>query len=192
MLFKQNEPMVIEGEAPRNAEISAELYKGEELIAQGKCKATNCRFEIVLQAPAGSYDKYTLIIKKDGAEAKKFIDVVFGELWLASGQSNMMYPLGQSKVGTDWQKAKTELNPWVRAFYTPPYIEYKGSEEKLPVDPQNDIKNAYWVTGENDEIYGVSAVGYFFADKLQKDLNMPVGILNLSLGGSLAESWLSR
>lgn len=192
MLFKQNEPMVIEGEAPRDSEISAELYKGEELIAQGTCTATHCRFEIVLQAPAGSYDKYTLIIKKDGVEAKKFIDVVFGELWLASGQSNMMYPLGQSKVGADWQKTQTELNPWVRAFYTPAYIEYKGSEEKLPVEPQNDIKKAYWVTGEYDEIYGVSAVGYFFADKLQKDLNMPVGILNLSLGGSNVASWLPR
>ena len=192
MLFKQNEPMVIEGEAPRNAEITAELYKGEELISQGTYKATHCRFEIVLQAPAGSYDKYTLIIKMDGREVEKFIDVVFGELWLASGQSNMMYPLGQSKVGANWHKTQTELNPWIRVFYTPPYIEYKGSEEKLPVEPQNDIKNAYWITGEYDEIYGVSAVGYFFADKLQKDLNMPVGILNLSLGGSLVESWLPR
>ncbi len=104
----------------------------------------------------------------------------------------MMYPLAQDKDGLEMQKNGKKLSPWLRVLTTPAYIEYKGSTELIPVNPQYDIKDAGWITGENEAIYGTSAIGCFFANDLITELNMPVGFLNLNLGGSSIASWLSR
>lgn len=193
MLFRQNEEAIIAGIASDGNEITAELILDGKAVAKGK---TNARrdgtFEVSFKAPEGGYTQYTVILKENGVEFEKLENIVFGELWLAGGQSNMMYPLGQDKYGLEMMKNNVKLNPWIRVLTTPAYPEYKGSTELVPLNPMNDIKDAEWLTGEDTGIYGTSAVGYFFAEKLMKEIDVPVGILNLNLGGSAIASWLSR
>lgn len=193
MLFKQNEDAVIAGTATSGNEIKAELLLGNTVIANGKTTAkSDGTFAVSFKSPVGSYTQYTVILKENGAEFKKLENVVFGELWLAGGQSNMMYPLGQAEHGLEMMQNGQKLSPWIRVLTTPAYPEYKGSTELVPLEPLNDIKDAKWISGEDSGIYGTSAVGYFFAKKLMEEIDMPVGILNLNLGGSAIASWLSR
>ena len=194
MLFKQNEDAVIAGTGKGGNLIEAELYNAEgALAASGKTDVkADGTFAVSFKAPSGGYDEYTVILKADGKEFATLKNVVFGELWLASGQSNMQYPLAQAKGGRELFEKAEKLDRNLRVLLVPDVPEYKGSKELHPADPQADIPGAKWVTGENGEIYSMSAVAYYFAEEMRKELDMPVGILNIPLGGTSIAAWLSR
>lgn len=191
MLFQQNKDAVFAGAATSGAEITAELYNAAgELVASGKSVASDGTFTVSFLAPAGGYDEYNVILKENGTVFAQLENVVFGELWVASGQSNMQYPLSQAKGGAEMFVNGEKLSKWLRVLLVPPYVNNKV--EDTYADPQQDIAGAKWVTGENGEVYSMSAVAYYFAAQMQAELDMPVGVLNASLGGSSIESWLSR
>ena len=193
MLFEQEKDAVFAGKATSGAEIEVILYNSSnEETAKGTSTAADGVFEVSFTAPSGSFEEYTAVLTADGAEFDRLERVVFGELWLASGQSNMMYPLGQSRTGREMMTSGKKLSPWLRVLIEPAYPRYNGSDKKSPLNPQEDIIDAYWIDGENPAIYGMSAVGFFFASALMEKINMPVGILNSSLGGSSIVSWISR
>ena len=195
MLFQREKEAVIAGIGNAGDKITAELYLGENLITSGESVVgKDGKFTVSFMAPEGSYTQYTITIKENGEHIRTLADIVFGELWLASGQSNMMYPLSQAVPGIDMWQNQEKLSPWLRVLLVPGYPEYKGqnSLSLLPLEEQDDITDAKWVTGEDLAVYEISAVAYFFAEQLMNRLNMPVGILNSSLGGSSIASWLSR
>ncbi len=194
MLFKQNEEAVFTGIADAGSKITAELYNAENaLIASGETDALhNGTFAVSFMSPEGGYDEYTVVLKCNNAEFEKLENIVFGELWIANGQSNMQYPLAQAKRGREMFARQEKLSKWLRVLLVPSIPEYKGSTELAPADPQDDIPGAQWVTGENPAVYSMSAVAYFFAEELLEELDMPVGILNVSLGGTSIASWISR
>ncbi len=194
MLFQQNEEAILSGVGNGGSVIEAELYNSaNELAAKGKSSVNrNGTFEVSFTAPSGSYEEYTIIISSDGTEFARLERVVFGELWLASGQSNMQYPLGQAKHGFEMMMNGEKQSKWLRILLVPAYNEYKGSTDLLPADPQENIIGAKWITGEDSSVYGMSAVAFFFADKMLAEIDMPIGILNASLGGTSIRSWISR
>lgn len=194
MLFKQNEPAVISGTGAEGSVITAELYdSSEQLIAEGSCIiGKDGIFELSFLSPSGSFEEYSIILKQNGKQFSQLSNVVFGELWLASGQSNMQYPLGQAKNYVDKMNSFEKLNRNVRVLTTPTFAELNDTVGEIPFEPQKDIPGAKWITGEDLLIYGTSAVAYFFANKMTEELNIPVGILNISLGGTTIASWISR
>ncbi len=195
MLFQQNEKTILAGTGNSGDKITAELYHGKKLITSGESTVgADGKFTVSFMAPKGSYTQYIIMIKENDEVVRTLKNIVFGELWLASGQSNMMYPLVQSNIGDKMWQNQQKLSPYLRVLLVPGYPEYKGENSLtlLPLKAQDDITDATWVTGENMNVYSVSAVAYFFAEKLMKKLDMPVGILNSSLGGSSIASWLSR
>jgi sialate O-acetylesterase len=107
-------------------------------------------------------------------------NVLVGEVWIASGQSNMEWPLRASYQPTN--AIQSSVNPNIRLFTVPKNKQLK------PVD---DVK-ANWVECNPQTVPGFSAVAYFFARDLQKALNVPVGIIHTSWGGSPAEVWMSE
>lgn len=194
MLFKQNESAILSGTATVGSEISAELYNSDnELVADGTTKVNaDGTFEVSFDAPSGSFEEYKIVLKNNGMQFRILENVVFGELWLASGQSNMQYPLVQEKVGVQMYTKGEKLSEWLRVLLVPAVPEYKGSAALVPAEPQQDIPGASWVTGEDEPVYNMSAVAYFFAAEMMNELNMPVGVLNVPLGGSVISSWISR
>lgn len=192
MLFEQNREAVIAGTAKNGSVITARLYKNEKVVAEGTSVARNGEFEVSFPAPDGSYDEYVIELYCNGSVFATLEDVVFGELWIASGQSNMQYPLAQEKTGVEMYKNKEKLGDWLRVLHVPAVTEYKGSTELVPADPQKDIAGAVWTTGDDEYVYNMSAVAYFFAKELNAELDVPVGVLNIPLGGSVIASWLGR
>ena len=192
MLFQQNKDAVFAGTASAGAEITVEMYNAEdELVASGNSTASaDGTFTVSFLAPAGGYEEYKVILKENSAEFAQLDNVVFGELWLASGQSNMQYPLAQAKGGIDMFQNSQKLSKWLRVLHMPIYCN--NNESDTFVDPQQDVVDAVWTTGEERKVYSMSAVAYYFATEIMEELDVPVGILNAPLGGTVISSWISR
>lgn len=107
-------------------------------------------------------------------------DVVVGEVWLASGQSNMEWALHSSPKLHAVEKAGP-ANPLIRHLR----VEHAGAD--LPVVR---VPTGGWQAAAPDTIGGFSAVGYFFARNVCEHLRVPVGIINASWGGTAIESWI--
>ena len=120
---------------------------------------------------------YQMSVTGDGSATIR--DVMVGEVWLASGQSNMEF---REENANDFSQAKQETDPSVRMFT----ISHKSTEE-----PQSDVTGS-WQVASPFGIGYFSAVAYSFAAEVQKQLHVPVGILHASWGGTPAESWVSR
>ena len=115
----------------------------------------------------------------DGKNHLKIQDVVVGEVWIASGQSNMTFSLGTAIEAS----AEIALPP------NPMLRQYRIERAPVP-EPQNDTLGK-WQTATPGTIPGFSAVGYFFGKTLHTQLNVPVGLINVNWGGTPAESWTS-
>ncbi|QMW06281.1 sialate O-acetylesterase [Spirosoma foliorum] len=109
-----------------------------------------------------------------------FDDVLTGEVWVCSGQSNMEYQLRSAA------NAKTEIPT---ANY--PKIRQLLVKKDISLTPKDDIEGD-WAVCTPETAPNFTAVGYFFAKQLQKELNVPIGLINTSWGGTHSETWTSR
>jgi sialate O-acetylesterase len=114
-------------------------------------------------------------------------NILFGEVWLCSGQSNMQQPVkgfnGQPTFGSI-NSIVTSNNPNLRLFT----VDRIGSKT-----PQNDIKKfTSWQEASPKNVGDFSAIAYFFGQQLQKTLDVPVGLIHSSWGGSNVEAWMSK
>ena len=106
-------------------------------------------------------------------------DVVVGEVWIASGQSNMSWALKDPPAAGE--EIAASANPLIRQFL----VTRKPSPGRL-----GDVEGS-WTVASPATTGAFSSVGYFFARRLQRELKVPVGFINTSVGGSALEPWLS-
>lgn len=106
-------------------------------------------------------------------------NVLVGEVWVCSGQSNMQWPVQSSA------NAQQEI---AQANY--PNIRFLTVPRKPSLLPQEDV-TPNWVECSPETVPGFTAVGYFFGRDLHKELNVPIGLINSSWGGTVAEAWTS-
>ena len=109
-----------------------------------------------------------------------FKDVLFGEVWLASGQSNMNYRVHQV-LDSEEEIGKADY-PAIREFCTP------NDVSRVPCD---DLRGGEWKICNPENVGDFSAVAYFFARALYLDRKVPVGIIHTSWSGTICESWIS-
>ena len=107
-------------------------------------------------------------------------DVLIGEVWLCSGQSNMEMSINWGLPYAD--EAAQASNKNIRFFHIP---------RTTAEFPQEDVK-AQWMVCDPETMKRFSAAGYFFGKKLQQDLNVPIGLINASWGGTPAEVWTPK
>ncbi len=117
---------------------------------------------------------------KAGADSATIKDVLVGEVWLASGQSNMFYTMNRSPAYAELM-AKAS-HPGLRMFNAPLVTAEK---------PQADIEGQ-WALCTPETVPGFSAVAFFFALKLHQELGVPVGVLKTCWGGKPVETFTSR
>lgn len=115
-----------------------------------------------------------------GKNTVKFDDVLVGEVWICSGQSNMQWGVGGSKDAD--LEIRTARYPNIRLITVP----NRGTQE-----PQKDF-DGQWVACSPENVGGFSAVGYFFGRQLHQTLGIPVGLINDAWGGSACEAWIRR
>ncbi len=109
-------------------------------------------------------------------------DVLVGEVWVCSGQSNMAYPLGSLKTTAFAKDVDAGDDPFLRQGRVP---------NRASIEPVDDLA-VKWVAYGPETASGFTAVGYFFARELRRELNVPVGLIFSARGGTSAESWTSR
>lgn len=113
--------------------------------------------------------------------AVKFENVLIGDVWLASGQSNMEWQVQQSA------NAEVEIK---NANY--PEIRFLVMPHRFKTEKQDDIPETSWEVCDSEHVREVSAVAYFFARELYSELNIPIGIIQSTWGGTPVEGWTSR
>ena len=114
---------------------------------------------------------------KTDVESQKFIDVLVGEVWLCSGQSNMQWAMQDVENAEEFMAAANY--PEIRLYDTP-----RVASEK----PMGEI-NAHWKICTPETVRSFSGVAYFFGRKLHEDLDVPIGLLLSAWGGTLIEPW---
>ncbi|MDR1283346.1 MAG: sialate O-acetylesterase [Opitutaceae bacterium] len=105
-------------------------------------------------------------------------DVVVGEVWLASGQSNM-----------EWRLSNTDAGKYEMAFASNPLIRHYETRKKVSSVPLATAEGT-WVRTTPGTVGSFTAVGYYFAADLYRALGVPVGIINSSWGGTRIEAWM--
>ena len=126
------------------------------------------------------------LVVKSGKEKIELVDVVFGEVWICSGQSNMEMPIG----GFGFQEVEGATEAILEAAETAKQIRVFDIKAPKCTEPQKDV-DAKWAYSTGDVVSRTSAVGYFFAKRLAKNLGIPVGIIVNAWGGSRIEPWMT-
>ena len=117
---------------------------------------------------------------KAGNEKIRLSDILVGDVWLCSGQSNMEMSVSQSADGKAEIKASSHSN--IRLFNVPRPVD------PIAVDPQDDLLGK-WQVCSPDTIQDFSAVGYYFGREINQRTKVPIGLINSSYGGTIIEAW---
>jgi sialate O-acetylesterase len=124
---------------------------------------------------------YTMEI--DGKNKIILHDILIGDVWLCSGQSNMVHQMKLHSVRYADEIAKANY-PGIRQFWIPTMTDLQG--------PRDDLPAGYWKSANPKDVLDFSAVAYFFAKDLYKKYHVPIGIINASVGGTPIEAWTSE
>ena len=192
MLYQQNQPVAVWGFAPAGSNISVTLSEQESgaQVRQAQVQADEKGyFETYLEGVPASYTEYKLTAD-DGKTEISAEHILFGELFLSSGQSNMA--LNVQYCSNADELLDNADNPYIRVFLSP---EIAGAAE-VPYFPAAYWEGGMWTSGTSQMIGGASAVTYNFAldlfARLNKNAEVPVGFLNASKGATSIEAWISR
>ena len=173
MVLQQGQSLKVWGWAEAGEQVTVAFRKQS---ATTKCPASGKWMVTLRSEKAGGPDS----LKVSGKNSITINDVLVGEVWVASGQSNMEFAMRNSFESA--ADIAASANPNIRLFTVP----------KLKADePVDDVK-ASWQECKPETVPGMSAVAYYFTRDLQKARQVPVGIIHTSWGGSPAEVWMSE
>lgn len=174
MVLQQNDSVNLWGWANPDEPITIYTSWNNETYSLKGLNTGKWKTKIKTPAAGGPY---TITVKGWG-EPIILADIMIGEVWICSGQSNMewSYYNGEKDIP---KELATCYNKNIRFFHIP-----RSSADY----PQEDV-HAQWKVCDSNSLKSFSAVGYFFGKKLNSELNIPIGLINASWGGTSAESW---
>jgi sialate O-acetylesterase len=175
MVLQRDAPIPMWGWATPQSTITVTLAGRTE---RGVADAAGAWHMQVPALPAGG--PHVLTVSSDGATLT-IRDVLVGDVWLASGQSNMEWPLSATTGGV--AHAATVRDAQLREFAVP-----RG----WSMTPEQDLEGGAWASADPQRVERFSAVAYYFARDLRASLGVPIGIIHTSWGGSNIETWMSR
>jgi len=141
---------------------------------------TSGKWKIILppEKAGGPYS-----IEFSGKNKITLTNILFGDIWFCSGQSNMVHQMNIHDVR--YAKEIAEANyPEIRQFWVPNITNVSG--------PQTDLPSGNWQAAVGENVRPFSAVAYFFAKKIYDEFHIPIGIINASVGGTPIEAWMSE
>lgn len=182
----------IAGKTAPLAEVRADLCEKETLSFCARADE-NGDFSVLIPPIKGSLSTYSLIFYVDGVKEKTIRDVVFGDVWLGAGQSNLELKL---KYLSDCDKATEEFKNSAFRFADLPNTKsaYNGAGffglQQEDGEPLAEVK---WNTPD-DKSAALETAGFsfLFAGEMQKHSDYPVGVFNVAVGGSNITHWLPR
>lgn len=175
MVLQRDKPIAIWGWADAGEKITVHFNKQTQTLttpASGKWSV-----QLHAEAAGGPYE-----LKVSGTNTIALKDILMGDVWICSGQSNMEFMVKQARNAD--QEIQSANYPNIRHFLVP---------KDVSGTPKEDITgNNTWQTATPGNVGNFTAVGYFFARKLYKELNVPIGLVHTSWGGTDVETWTSR
>jgi len=175
MVLQRNKPINVWGWASPKEKITVKFHGQSKQATTAK----DGRWKVALdQEIAGGPHDLTISGKTNSVNFK---NVLVGEVWICSGQSNMEWSVAASDNAKD--AIATANNSTIR------HIKIPNTVSSTPMD---DIKSGEWEVCSPETAGDFTAVGYFFAEKISKELHVPVGLINTSWGGTHSETWTSR
>lgn len=179
LVLQRGKPVAIWGTADAGEEVSVTFADQTKKAAADKDGA----WKVALDKLEASADPRELKVKGKNEIVLK--DVLVGEVWICSGQSNMGFTVGRS---VDAEKEVAAANdPHLRMFHVP---------NTVADEPQKDLlkkaEDTAWLETNPKNVGTFTAAGYFFGRELRKELNVPVGLINTSWGGTRCEAWTSK
>lgn len=184
MMLQRNRVTTFIGVSEPGIELTAKLLLNGEPVASGSCiSEENGNWDLPMMMPDGSYNIYDLVFYVKNVPVCSFTNILVGELWIATGQSNMAYT-----VAKDVDYSNQNFNdPYIRVLHcTIP----SGGYSAVPI---YENPTSMWYMGNDPtEMAGTTAIGYYFAKQLRADLDMPVGLIYYAVGGTPIRAWLSQ
>ncbi|HYW95595.1 MAG TPA: sialate O-acetylesterase [Bacteroidales bacterium] len=175
MVVQRHKPVKVWGQADPESEITVSFNN-----VTASCNADeNGKWMVGLPAidAGGPYDMSIT----SGDEAIVYKNILVGDVWIASGQSNMGYRMKQGVLNNDQELADANY----------PEIRYFEVAQVPSLAPEDTIPEAEWKLCTPENVGEFSAVAYFFAQKVHTETGVPIGIINSSWGGSSIEAWMS-
>lgn len=171
MVLQRNSEVAVFGTADRGRAITVQGSWSEERVTV--YPFLDGRYIARIKTPEAG-GPYTLSVNDS-----LYTDVMIGEVWMCSGQSNMHFTLAQA-----WYNGVNgENNPNIRVYRVP----VANAE-----NPEVSIGQGEWLYGKTNDIGSkVTAVGYYFARILNRELDIPIGIIASTQGGTAVEEWMS-
>lgn len=185
MVLQQGKQVPIYGSCDGKGKVTVE-FNGQSVEA----KVKNGKWKAVLAPMTINAEGQALTIKQ-GKDELVLQDVMVGEVWVASGQSNMLWRLNQTGDRNSLQEAET---PLFRFYHSEPQVHtapraYDAKLQKILKDKK--MYQGSWSCNTPQARQRMSAVGYYFGRELQKHLgNVPVAVVHASLGGSEMMAWM--
>ena len=187
MVIQQEKPFVIWGNAPTGSTISVSVSWNKKIFTAHADDSNEWDVAIpVPKAIPGKFDPQTITVKH-GSEEKIISNILIGELWLCSGQSNMDMEL---KPFFPWLRGVVDYEKEI-ATADYPTIRLFDVRKDFASTPQSNTKGE-WKICSPQTVGDFSAVAYFFARRVFNTIHIPVGLVVPSMGGSSCEAWTSR
>jgi sialate O-acetylesterase len=182
MVLQRDLPVPIWGWTDAGMEVTVE-FAGQKKIATADKTG---KWSLKLDPMSASAEPSVMAISSSVGDVKRTItDILVGEVWLCSGQSNMEMPVGF----VPWSGGALNYEEEIRNSANPLIRQYLV-DKQFKVDQQ--LGGGAWSIAAADTTGSFSATGYFFAREIQKRLKVPVAIINASVGATPIEAWISR
>ena len=186
MVLQQQRPITFFGTADKGAAVTVE-FNGKKVSVKADEAG---KWEAKFPAMKASSTNYTVKIT-DGKKTVELKDVLIGEVWFCSGQSNMQMPVG--KVFRHGWSAKNCEQEVANAKYP----EIRFAQQRMVSSLDRELPAQYanasgWVKCSPQTVWYFSAAAYFFGRQLYRDLKVPIGLINASWGGTRIQTWISN
>ena len=173
MVLQRDRPVPVWGTAAPEATVTVE-FAGQSKTATAD---PNGKWRVKLDALAASEEPCDFVLRVADTNSLVLTNVVVGEVWLCSGQSNMEWTVSKS---ADYDATKADGDQLLIRHFKVPRRDRAFPEQKI---------DAQWIICTPETVGEFTAAGYSFARELERELGVPVGLLNVSYGGTRIEPW---
>lgn len=189
MVLQRDRPVVIFGTGMPGKKLTlqcSDFYRSTTIVKSDSAW--------IFKMPSQKYSRDPFdIVLSDDIQSRAINNILIGDVWLCAGQSNMEFPLSSDKYFTVGKNLQS--NPAVRIL-NPHYVgkDYYGRPFSDSMKSRLQAGKFYegsWQLADSTASASMSAIGYYFAHIIQTETTIPIGIINIAVGGSPIESWIS-
>ena len=176
MVLQQNQPIRVWGWAEPGSKVTVDLTSSDDESTATANVNQDGKWLTEFKPRKAEGKKLSLSIHS-GNERIKFDDILMGEVWICSGQSNMEWRVTQA--ANPQEEISKANHPMIRFYDVPKHVKQNK--------PQEDAQENEWKLCSPETIGGFSAVGYYFGRRLHQELDLPIGLIGTNWGGQRIE-----